>query len=169
MQIDSDEGVSQNDLLQDTQNPKFAKADYHFVYQYRFDKQQQVIGKVATIQNSDNVSFYIKPSVYAQLFEIDSSTGQISFHFKDIYLRNIANMVLSYTRSYPLTIVAKDHSQYAVETSVSVNVDVNFPNLPMDTKDLNKFKRLINKIDSGKKLNKQERIQLAEFNRRISI
>lgn len=169
MQIDSDEGVTQNELHQDAQNPQFEKPDYHFVYQYRFDKQQQVIGKVATIQDSDNVSFYIKPSVYAQLFEIDSATGQISFHFKDIYLRNIANMVLSYTRSYPLTIVAKDHSQYAVESTVSVNVDVIFPNIPMDTKDLNKFKRLINKIDSGKKLNKQEQTQLAEFNSRLSI
>lgn len=168
--------VEKNELLaflqqldsEDKTNVSTFKQSLDYVYQYSKKKQNVGKGFIPDIDAADakQLSYSIISSVYSKLFSIDAQTGDIVFHFKEVYLRNISNRVLKTKRSYPLTILAKNTSN---EESYKINININilFPNIDLDNVSLNKYKRYNTVLDKGKKLSKKEQEHLNQINKRL--
>lgn len=157
-QLDTEDGITPEELNVVNTKPKFKKDNYTINHTYYYTATKHKMGKISATDADKNqkLTYRIIPSVYSQLFSIDSVSGEIEYHFKEIYLKNIANMVLTSKRSFPFKILVEDNGLYRKKDTASVTVNVTFPNIPITTKELNKFKKLQIKVDKGQKLSAEE-------------
>lgn len=163
MQLDSEEGVTAQDVASRNAKPSFERSEHKFEYAYRYDRRTHPVGTVvATDADTDqSLAYRIAPSVYSNLFTIDSATGEIQFEFKDIYFRDIANQAFDESRTYSLVVTAEDDGDFVQKGSTRVVVEVLFPKLLIENKELNRFKRLNAMLDTGKTLKSKDQKELA--------
>lgn len=169
MQLDSENGITPDELGSKNEKPKFDLAEYRIDYNYKYQDVEYHIGKVnATDADKDQKLVYrIIPSVYAQQFTIDSLTGDMYYKFKDLYLKNISNMVLTTKKTFKFQVLAEDNGKIVKRDTTNIIFNVTFPNIPIRTQELNELKRLHLKVDKGVKLNQAEQKRIEELDSQL--
>lgn len=169
MELDCEDGVTAKEVGSSNEKPIFAKADYHFDYKYDYSKQKQIIGTIKATDKNKNqsLSYQILPSVHGQLFSINTKTGKLQFNFYELGLRNIANMVLDYKRTFYIQIIAKDNGDFVQSSVANIEVQVTYPKINLTTKELNKFKKLHRLKTKNKTLNEKQRKQFESYCERL--
>jgi DNA-binding beta-propeller fold protein YncE len=170
LQLDSEEGITPEELNIVNIKPKFNKKEYKIEHQYYYTVAENIVGNVEATDSDENqkLTYKIIPSVYSQLFSIDSVSGQIMYQFKEIYLKNIANMVLTSKKTFPFKVLVEDNGIYRKKDTASVIVNVKFPNIPITTKELNEFKKLQNVLDKGQKLKGEKLKRKKELDEKVN-
>lgn len=169
-QLDSEDGITPEELNIVNKKPTFNQKEYTINHHYYYTSTVHSIGKVEATDadKNQNLTYRIIPSVYSQLFSIDSISGEITYQFKEIYLKNIANMVLTSEKTFPIKVLVEDNGSYQKKDTTSVIVNVKFPNIPITTKELNEFKKLQNVLDKGGKLKGEKLKRKKELDERVN-
>lgn len=168
-QLDTEDGVTSRELGIENAKPIFETKSQVFEHRYDYTAQKHLIGKVAA-NDSDlgqKLSYKILPSVYSTLFKVDSISGNISYNFKEIYLRNISNKVLTTKRTFDFSVLVLDDGQFIKRDTANVTVHVTFPDIPLENKELNEFKSLRRTLDLGEELSSEDADRLTVLSGKI--
>lgn len=170
MQLDSEDGITAEEVGDSSGPPQFAQSEVELVYPYRYDHRKHLVGTVAAQPDAAGrrITYRIAPSVYSTLFRIDADSGELTFGFKDIFFRDIANKIFEETRTYPLEIVADAGGDFVQSTSIPVTVQVVYPKLMLENKELNELRMLNGKIELKKRLTDKDKKRLEFLHAKIN-
>ena len=169
MQLDSEDGITAEEVHSKNTKPIFKQKEYMFNYTYNYDLRNHPIGKVEASDSdqNQNITYSLPPSGAAGLFEIDSISGEITFKYLDIYFRHRFNRKYGSNKSYWLDVVATDNGDFPKEATTRVILNVNYPMMPLTNQELKDIKQLNKLIDKGKSLNEKDRKRFEELNTMI--
>ena len=169
-QLDSEDGITNTELGIENTKPIFETKSQTFDYAYDYTIQKHSIGKVSAtdLDAGQKLRYKIVPSVYSTLFKVDSLSGDISYNFKEIYLKNISNKVLTTKRTFDFGIVAVDDGAFALRDTTNIIVNVTFPNIPLENKELNEFIKLRKSLDSEQELTAKETERMETLSKKIT-
>ncbi|WP_166461105.1 Ig-like domain-containing protein [Flavicella sediminum] len=158
LELDQEDGITAAELKSKNKKPKFVKERYKADFIYEFQDLKYPIVKVKAFDEDEDqkLTYRIIPSVYSNLFAIDSLTGQVAYIFEEIYLKTIANKVLDSEKQFDIKIMVEDTGAFVRRDTTSLAVHIQFPYLAMSNKEFKRFYVLLIKIKQNKKLSSEE-------------